>query len=217
MVTAEAGFVGFLWIYLEQRLGSEAALIGMGICACMILWLHRKDIGTLIKRITGDGLSEGTEPPVAVASADFGSPFLTLHFPIKDLMSTEIRTDYIFIKNIGQRAALDVQVADISKEWGGSVYVAKFPLLQLLQGNDEKPITPTVYRNGDYHPIFSINSRIWFCALLIGEQNEAKIGAEIIHNVSVSYTDQGVKRSNSMVVVAKWTGSDVLVSVRNQT
>ena len=40
-----------------------------------------------------------------------GGPFLTLHFPVPNLISSEIRSDYLLIKNIGERTALDVQVA----------------------------------------------------------------------------------------------------------
>jgi len=143
------------------------------------------------------------------------APFLTLHFPEPDLMSSGIRTDYAFIKNIGQRTALDVQVAELSHQWR-RLYRAEFPRLQMLEPNQSVPITPEVYCDGQHEQRFSINSRVWFCELLASDATAIPFGTETSHKVSMSYTDQGTKRSNSVVIVARWTPGGPLVSVRDQ-
>src|SRR5260370_4628176 len=135
--------------------------------------------------------------------ADPDAPFLTLHFPIEDMYSHQLRTDYIFVKNIGKRTALDVQVAGLSKKWGENTYTAEFPRLQMVEPGGSKPVTPRVLRNDEHHPIFSINSRVWFCTLLIGDAPSIKFELKTFHSISLTYTDLVIKKSNSMEIVAK--------------
>ena len=148
---------------------------------------------------------------------DAASPFVTINFPVTDLMSSEIRTNYIFVKNIGERSALDVQVADITKKWGNHTYTAKFPRLQILEGKGAtQAVTPHVYRDGQQHPIFSMTSRIWFGALLIGDDTDIEYGKEIPHNISISYTDRGIARTNTATLIGKYVAMSVFVSVKDQ-
>src|SRR5689334_22382444 len=56
-------------------------------------------------------------------------PFVTIVFPVSDLLSSEVRKEYIFVKNVGGRPALDVQVQDLSAQWNGATYLAQFPAI----------------------------------------------------------------------------------------
>jgi hypothetical protein len=58
-------------------------------------------------------------------------PFLTISFPVDDLFDDDARDLYLFIRNIGNGAALDVQVATLSRKWNGNIYEAEFPRLQI--------------------------------------------------------------------------------------
>jgi hypothetical protein len=161
---------------------------------------------------------QGTgDEPRTDAERDLNAPFLTLYFPTEDLYSSQLRTDYVFLKNIGRRTALDVQIDTLSRKWGENTYTAEFPQLQMIEPESSVPVTPRVLRNGEHHPIFSINSRVWFCTLLLGDAPDIKFGAEAPCDVTVTYKDFGIKRTNSMTIVAKLTASGPFLSVRNQT
>lgn len=163
-------------------------------------------------------LKEGIgDERITEAGRDLNAPFLTLYFPTEDFYSHQLRTDYIFIKNIGHRTALHVQIDSLSRKWGENTYRAEFPQLQMLGPESSAPVTPRVLRNEECHPIFSINSRVWFCTLLLGDAPDIKFGAEAVCDVNVTYKDLGIKRSNSMTIVAKLKTSGPFLSVRNQT
>jgi hypothetical protein len=148
---------------------------------------------------------------------DPASPFVTLNFPVQDLLSSEIRTDYVFVKNIGERPALDVQVADITKKWGDHTYIAKFPRLQILEGKGEsRAVTPQVYQDGEHHPIFSMTSRVWFGALLIGDDAHIEYGKEVSHPISISYTDRGISKNSEATLVGKYVAMSIFVSIKDQ-
>jgi hypothetical protein len=142
-------------------------------------------------------------------------PFAVIQFPVSDLMSSQIRTDYICVKNIGDRPALDVEIEDLVKQWGKTTYKAVFPSKQILESGQAEPVTPTVYRDDEHHPIFSINSRVWFCSLLVGDDENIEYGKEHRYNVRISYTDRGERHQSMMTIVAKYQIS-VLVSVEDQ-
>jgi hypothetical protein len=61
-------------------------------------------------------------------------------------------------------------------------------------------------------------SRIWFCSLLVDEDEQIKVpnGTEILHDVSIAYRDQGVVRSNALVLAAEYRMPGVFVTVRDQ-
>jgi hypothetical protein len=149
-------------------------------------------------------------------------PFLTMIFPLDQLLPASAaltRLDYIFLRNMGRRTAFDIGIADLTHTWNGNTYVAKFPRIQLLEPNvDAIPITPEVSLNGEVFPPHSMQARIWFCALLVGEDEQLRepSGMEVLHNVSMSYTDQGAPGGNSLELSAIYKLPGVFVVVRNQ-
>jgi hypothetical protein len=148
---------------------------------------------------------------------DSASPFVTLDFPEPDLMSSAIRTDYVFAKNIGERPALDVQVADITKRWGNHTYTAKFPRLQILDGKGgTKAVTPEVYEDGQCDQVHSMISRVRFGALLIGDDTHINYKKEVPHAVSISYTDRGISKINTATLVGKYVAMTVFASIKDQ-
>lgn len=82
------------------------------------------------------------------------------------------------------------------------------------------PITPTVSVNGKELAVFSMKARISFSALLIGEDEQLmqyRGGEKIVHHVLINYTDRGVRKTNSAIIGASYTGVGVQVSVQHQT
>jgi hypothetical protein len=149
-------------------------------------------------------------------------PFLTIQLAADNLLDTseEIsRRDYLFLRNFGKRTAFDIKIADLSRTWNGNTYIAKFTRTQLLEPTPQGiPITPEMSLNGVTYPRHSIQARIWFCSLLVGEDEQIKVpsATEIVHEVSIAYTDQGVARSNSLVLAAEYRTPGVFVTVRDQ-
>jgi hypothetical protein len=169
-----------------------------------------------LEAIVSKGSSIKVDP-----KADLDGPFLTVRFPTEDLFDETIRDHYLFIQNIGKRPALDVQVATLSRTWNGNVYEAKFPHLQILEAVSKPvPITPTVSINGESLPVFSLKSRIAFSELLIGEDEQLysyESEQQIVHHVLISYTDAGIKKTNSAIIGAIYWGVGVSVSVKHQS
>lgn len=161
-------------------------------------------------------LRERLEESKKLEPIDPNAPFVTLYFPISDLLSSESRDHYIFVKNIGERPALDVQIADLTKQWGDATYTAKFPKIQLLEKGAPQAVTPTVYLNGECHPIFSMISRIWFGALLIGDDAHIDFGTAVKHGLTISYTDKGRERVNRLKIIGTYKVG-IFVSVEDQT
>jgi hypothetical protein len=149
-------------------------------------------------------------------------PFLTIQFAAENLLDTseEIsRRDYLFLRNLGKRTAFDIKIDDLSRTWNGNTYIAKFARIQLLEPNSTGvPITPEMSLNGVTYPCHSMQDRIWFCSLLVGEDEQIKVpnGTEILHDVSIAYRDQGVVRSNALVLAAEYRMPGVFVTVRDQ-
>jgi hypothetical protein len=149
-----------------------------------------------------------------------GGPFLALHFLADDLFDEKVRDHYLFIRNMGNRTAFDIEINDLCHTWNGNTYTAKFPRLQLLEPNGAAvPITPEISMNGTKQAVFSMKARISFGALLIGEDAqlmEYQGGEKTLHSVSLNYKDMGIKRCNSATIVASYWGAGVTVSVEDQ-
>lgn len=167
---------------------------------------------------------EGSYRRQAATEVDPERPFLTIHFPVSDLLETSAailgQADYIFLRNVGRRTAFDIQIVDLSRTWNGNTYVARFPFIQLLEsGAPNVPVTPEMFLNGEKSAPHSFQAKLWFCALLIGEdaQMHESSDTEVLHAVSIPYTDQGTSKSNSLVIAARYKLPGIVsVTVRDQ-
>ena len=201
---------------------------------CLISWAitHEKALGSRLKKWSQVEKEEQRIETKVVARVETknvdtvpGGPFLVVNFLTKDLFDIGYgpldRDNYFFIRNSGNRTAFDVQVATLSRTWNGNLYEARFPKLQLLEADGKAvPITPTIRFNGEDLPIFSVKARIYFVAMLLGEDEQFskyKLGEEIVHHVIVGYTDHGIRKSNSAIIKARYNGTGADLSVEHQS
>lgn len=132
------------------------------------------------------------------ALEDSSRAALILKFPFGKLGVGNFN-DWIRLENMGPGTALDIQIEQIER----GPYRVVFEKIQTLKVGPDVPVQVTVYRDGEYHPIFSSAKMCiaWFSELF---GHDAKFLADpdrLQVPVTIHYTDIHQKRRTATLLM----------------